>query len=149
MPRASAVYNRRMAESPDAARYHRLQLWLAVTRLAVVAAFLFAMLASGAARALADAAARATAWPSGQVAIVAVVLGLAQALLGLPLAWLTGWELPRRFGLLHQSFRGWLGDCAKAAALGAGDKVRARAPARQSEDASLALGLGHSRVTGC
>src|SRR5512145_3238012 len=86
-----SVYNRRMTDTGTAARYHRLQLWLALGRLALTAAFLVAVLASGAARALADAAAGAVGSPAMQVALVAAALGVGQALLTLPLAWLSGY----------------------------------------------------------
>src|SRR3989442_5862399 len=66
---------------------------------------------------LARAAATATDSAWGQVAIVAVVLAGAHALLTFPLAWTRGWWLPRRYGLLHHSLRGWLADRAKAAVL--------------------------------
>jgi STE24 endopeptidase len=45
-------------------------------------------------------------------------LGLLHAALTFPLAWLSGYHLPRRYGLLHQTWRGWLGDRLKIAALG-------------------------------
>src|SRR2546426_596470 len=102
---------------PDAARYHRLQLALAAAGLALSIAYLVALLLTGAAHALARAAATATDSAWGQVAIVAVVLAGAHALLTFPLAWTRGWWLPRRYGLLHQSLRGWLADRAKAAVL--------------------------------
>src|SRR3989441_13184330 len=102
---------------PDAARSHRLQLVLAAAGLALSIAYLVALLLTGAAHALARAAATATDSAWGQVAIVAVVLAGAHALLTFPLAWTRGWWLPRRYGLLHQSLRGWLADRAKAAVL--------------------------------
>jgi STE24 endopeptidase len=107
-----------MTETDDAARYHRLQLWLAVGRFALAAAFFVIVLASGVAHRLSARAASFTASPALQVAIVAVALGAAHAVLGVPLAWLGGFHWPRRFGLLHQPFGGWLLDRAKAAALG-------------------------------
>src|SRR3989449_6577200 len=102
---------------PDAARYHRLQLVLAAAGLALSIACLVALLLTGAAHALARAAATATDSAWGQIAIVAGVLAGAHALLTFPLAWTRGWWLPRRYGLLHQSLRGWLADRAKAALL--------------------------------
>ena len=102
---------------PDAARYHRLRLVLAAAGLALSIGFLAALLLTGAAHALARAAADATASAWGQVAIVAVVLGAARAVLTFPLGWIRGWWLPRRFGLLHQSLQGWLADRAKATLL--------------------------------
>ena len=107
-----------MTDTGESAHYHRLQFSLAVGRLALSVTFLVAVLASGAARALADAAVAATASPAAQVAIVAVALGVAQALLSFPLAWASGFAVPRRFGLLHQPFPSWLADRAKGAALG-------------------------------
>jgi STE24 endopeptidase len=107
-----------MTDPREAPRYHRLQLWLAVGRLALTAAFLLAVLATGAGRALADVAAAVVAAPTAQVAIVALALGAAHAALSFPLAWVGGFHLPRRFGLLHQPLASWLADRAKAAALG-------------------------------
>ena len=102
----------------DAARYHRLQLVLAATGLAVTVAYYAVALATGAARALATAAARLTDGAWLQVAIVAIVLGAAHGVLALPLAWTRGYWLPRRYGLLHQPLASWLGDRGKAALLG-------------------------------
>jgi STE24 endopeptidase len=44
------------------------------------------------------------------VAIEAVVLGTALTLAGAPIAVVAGYGLPRRFGLLHQSWKRWLAD---------------------------------------
>jgi Zn-dependent protease with chaperone function len=102
-----------------AARYHRLQLVLGVVSLALGAAYLAAAIAVGAGPALDDAARRVSdAWWL-RVAFVAGVFGLGYRALTFPLGWLRGWLLPRRFGLLHQSFGAWLVDQMKAAALGA------------------------------
>jgi STE24 endopeptidase len=70
------------------------------------------------------AAARLTyaldAWPWWiTLALVASALGVAYRTLIAPLAWLRGWWLPRRYGLLRLSFGAWLKDQAKAAALSA------------------------------
>src|SRR5207244_990793 len=102
---------------PDAARYHRLRLVLAAAGLALSIAFLAVLVLTGAAHALARAAAHATGSVWGQVALVAVVLGAARAVLTFPLGWTRGWWLPRRYGLLHQSLQGWLADRAKATLL--------------------------------
>src|SRR5438067_11176762 len=118
MPRPTAVYNRGMA-APDSHRYHRLQLLLGLMKLALGAACLAAVLLAGGVRALAALAAGVTVSAAGQVALVAAALGAGHALLGLPMAWLSSWVLPRRYGLLHQPLRAWLADRAKAAALGA------------------------------
>ena len=107
-----------MSDDVRASRYHRLQLILGAAGLLFGLGFLVTVLATGVARDLADAAERLVAawwWPVG---VVAVALGAAHELLVFPLAWARGYALPRRYGLLHQSFPGWLGDRLKAAALG-------------------------------
>ena len=102
---------------PDAARYHRLQLALALGDLAVSVAYLLAALLTGAAHAVARVAAGLTDSAWGQVAVVAAVLGAAHGALTFPLAWTRGDWLPRRYGLLHQRRAAWLADRAKAALL--------------------------------
>src|SRR5512132_2622500 len=106
-----------MTDDGRAQRYARLQLWLAAASLGLTVGFLLATLATGAARALADRVAQATPVPALQVAMVAGVLGAVYAVLAFPVAWTQGYWLPRRYGLLHQSLAGWLGDRAKAAAI--------------------------------
>ena len=118
MPASRAVYNRRMAD-PDSRQYHRLQLVLRLTRLAVGAGYLLALLLAGGGPLLAAFAARLTASEPVQVALVAAALGIGHALLGAPFVWLSSWMLPRRYGLLHQSLVGWLADRVKSVALGA------------------------------
>jgi len=118
MPRSPAVYNRGMADG-ESGRYHRLQLWLRLARLVLGAGYLVALLITGAGPLLAVFAARLTESAPLHVAVVAVALGAGQALLGAPLAWVSSWVLPRRYGLLHQRLSGWLADRAKSAALGA------------------------------
>ena len=118
MPRPTAVYNRRMTD-PDPGRYHRQQLLLRLSRLALGAGYLAVLVFAGGGAVLAAWAAHLTASAPGQVALVAAALGIGHALLGVPLSWLSSWVLPRRYGLLHQPLRAWLADRAKAAALGA------------------------------
>src|SRR5258706_3161583 len=102
-----------------ARRYARAQLAVASIGLVVGALYLGLLLATGTARAIADAAGGiTTAWPL-QIALVAAVIGLGHALLSAPLSGLGGFWLPRRFGLLHQSLAAWLLDRAKSLALGA------------------------------
>src|SRR3990172_4750698 len=103
---------------PDAARYHRLQLVLAVADLAVTVIYLAAALATGAAHALALTAARLTDSAWLRIAIVALVLAAAHGVLTFAPAWARRWWLPRCYGLLHQRLAAWLGDRAKAALLG-------------------------------
>jgi STE24 endopeptidase len=108
-----------VAASDDAARYHRLQLWLGLAGFALAVAYLLAALASGfAARLTLSVSVLTDAW-CVQVAVVATALGAGWTVLALPLRVTRGFWLPRRFGLLHQSFGGWLADGLRAAMLGA------------------------------
>jgi STE24 endopeptidase len=99
--------------------YHRRRMLVGGARFALGVAFLAAALLTGGAHALAAAAARVTTVPALQLAIVAIGLATARGLLDFPLAYVAGFALPRRHGLLHQPFGAWLADRAKASALGA------------------------------
>jgi STE24 endopeptidase len=105
-----------MADEGVARRYHRLQLLLGLLGLVLGLAYLLVVLSTRAAGLLADAAGGPWWW---QVPVVAAALGVAYRLLTFPLAWVRGWWLPRRYGLLHQPLAAWLGDRVKALALGA------------------------------
>src|SRR5215470_15052812 len=103
---------------PDATRYHRLQLLLTLLGLGLSVAYLLALVLTGAGHSLASWVARISIarWP--QVALIAIALAAGQAALTLPLKLVRGFWLPRRYGLLHQPLRAWLGDQLKAAAIG-------------------------------
>jgi STE24 endopeptidase len=107
-----------MAAPRDPSRYHRLQLWLGLAGFALSAAYLLLLLASGAAARLALVASAISDRWWAQVLALAAGLGGGQAVLGFPLAFVRGFWLPRRYGLLHQPLMAWLGDRAKAAGLG-------------------------------
>ncbi len=108
-----------MAPDADRARrYHRTQLWLGALGLVLTVVFLAAALAGGVGSAVVDLAGRVTGARAWQVAAVAVALGAGERLLAFPLAWVRGFWLPRRYGLLHQPFPAWLGDRVKAALVG-------------------------------
>jgi STE24 endopeptidase len=100
-----------------ARRYHRTQLLLSAAGFGVGVVYLVALLATDAAGWLARAPGVQPWW--AQVALVAVALAVAHRVLLAPLAWLRGWWLPRRYGLLHQSLPAWLADQAKALGLSA------------------------------
>jgi STE24 endopeptidase len=107
-------------DDPRARRYHRLQLWLAVAGIGFEILYLLAVLVSGVARPVAEAAGRLAGALAWRVAAVALALGLGERVLAAPLAWLRDYRLPRRYGLLHQSLPSWLGDRLKAAAIAGG-----------------------------
>ena len=102
----------------DAARYHRLQLFLSLLGLGLSIGYLVALIATGGSHGLARMAERLTSTRWGQVALVALALAAGHGALTLPLKLIRGYWLPRRFGLLHQSLLGWLGDQLKAALIG-------------------------------
>jgi STE24 endopeptidase len=99
-------------------RYHRLQLGLSSLSLVVTGAVLAGFLATGASAALARAAAELTPRWWIQLAIAVAVIGGVHALFASPLRWLSGFWLPHRYGLSHQSLGAWLWDGLKGAALG-------------------------------
>ena len=104
--------------SDTARRYHRIQFRLSALGLGLSAVYLFALVLTGASVALARAVETlASAWWL-QLPLALVALGGAYRLLTWPLAFFSGFWLPRRFGLLHQPFSRWLWDGVKAAALG-------------------------------
>ena len=107
-----------MDDERTAARYHRIELLLGAAGLALSAAFLVAALAIGAGPLLSRMAAAVSTAGWWQVAFVTAMLGIVHAAIAFPLRCLRGFVVPRRFGLLRQSFGAWLGDQLKAAALG-------------------------------
>lgn len=100
-----------------ASRYHALgrQLWLAGTLFDLLV--LWGFWAGGASAWLAAQVAPAGAAPV-QIALYALSAGLGFALVNAPLAIARSYRLPRRFGLLTQTFGAWLADALKAALLG-------------------------------
>jgi STE24 endopeptidase len=108
-------------EAPETARaraYHRRQLLLSLAELAVSAAYLILLIETRATVALLG---RLAPWTSRwwvELAIVLLALAAGYRLLALPLAWLRGFWLPRRYGLLHQPFGRWVWDGVKATLLG-------------------------------
>ena len=103
---------------PDAARYHRLQLVLTLLGLGLSAAYLLALVLSGAGQVLAGWAARVSSARVVQIALIALALGAGHTALTLAPKLIRGFWLPRRFGLLHQPLGGWLADQLKAALIG-------------------------------
>ncbi len=107
----------RDAEATRAREYHRRQFALSLVDLGLGAVLLVWWAWSGAATRL---AAGLDGWlpAAAVVATMTLALGVTQALLTFPLDVVGGFVLPRRAGLLTQRFAGWLGDRAKALAIG-------------------------------
>jgi STE24 endopeptidase len=107
-----------VADPARARTYHRWQFRLSLAGFLLSAAYLAGLLATGAAVALRDRLASLTGHWWLQLPLALIALGGAYRLATLPLSWLAGFWLPRRFGLLHQSFLRWLWDAVKAAGIG-------------------------------
>jgi STE24 endopeptidase len=105
-------------EDARARAYHRRQLALTMVGLAASAGYLVILIQTRAAGHLAEWLAGWTSRWGLQLAVVLLVLAGGYRLLTMPLAWLGGFWLPRRYGLLHQPLSRWLWDRAKAALLG-------------------------------
>ncbi|HTG11781.1 MAG TPA: M48 family metalloprotease [Candidatus Eisenbacteria bacterium] len=106
-------------EGARARIYHRRQLALSLLGLALSVTYLLVLIETRAATHLTEYVARWTTMWWLELGIVLLVLAGAYRLVTLPLHWLGGYWLPRRYGLLHQSLRRWLWDAAKAALIGA------------------------------
>lgn len=107
-------------DSERARRYHRLRFALSALELALSVGYLVALIATGASSALARWLAELTPHWWLQIPLALIALGGAYRIATAPLAVLGGFWLPRRYGLLHQSFGRWLWDGLKASALGGG-----------------------------
>ena len=108
------------ADGPEAARaraYHRRQLALSLAELAAAVAYLLVLIETRAAGHLTEWLGRWSARWWLQLTLALLVLAAGHRLLTLPLTWLGGFWLPRRYGLLHQPFGRWLLDAVKAGLL--------------------------------
>ena len=107
-------------ESPERARaYHRWQFRLSALAFVLAASYLAALLATGLALTLREALEELTPIWWLELALALLIVGGGHRLLTLPLAWLSGFWLPRRFGLLHQPFGQWVWEAVKANLIGA------------------------------
>jgi STE24 endopeptidase len=108
------------ADDAPARRYHRRQFALTLIDLALGVIVLAWWSASGAAVRLAALLEVRLGSPVAVVAGMALAVGASQLALTLPLDVVGGYVLPRRAGLLTQSFGGWLWDRGKALLIGGG-----------------------------
>lgn len=106
------------ADEERARRYHRRQFALTLVDLALGVVLLAWWSGSGAAARLASFLESRLHSPAAVVAAITLVVGASQTLLTAPLDVVAGSVLPRRAGLLTQSLGSWLGDRAKALAIG-------------------------------
>lgn len=108
-------------ETAERARtYHRWQFRLAATGWVLTALYLLALIVTGRAVDLRDVLAGMTSRWWLQLPLALIVLGGVYRIITLPLQWMSGYWLPRRFGLLHQPLSRWLWDAAKGALVGGG-----------------------------
>ena len=106
------------AEERAARSYHRWQLGLGAIGVLVTAGYLVTLLMTGSAAHLRDLlAARTHHWWLAVPSAV-LILGAGHRLLTVPLSWLGGFWLPRRYGLSHQPLPSWLGDRIKGGVIG-------------------------------
>jgi STE24 endopeptidase len=115
---AAGVDAAALGPTPEARTYHRWRLWLMLAGLLLTAAYLVALLGTGAAVALRDRLTGLTPRWWLELPLALVVLGGGYRLLALPLDWVGGFWLPRRFGLLHEPLHRWLWDGLKAGLIG-------------------------------
>ena len=108
----------RVNDTERSRTYHRRQFLLSALGFVLTAAYLIAWLATGANVDLRNALTEITPIWWLQIPLALLVLGIGHRLITLPLQWASGFWLPRRFGLLHQPFRLWLADVAKASLIG-------------------------------
>jgi STE24 endopeptidase len=107
-----------------ASRYHRLKRQASVFSLAWSVLLIGSFVAAGWSAALRDLAERAAARGPQQVHAATVVLvfvmllSLLHELAGFPFAFYSGFLLEHRYELSNESFGGWIGDQAKAFAVG-------------------------------
>ena len=107
-----------MEPEERARTYHRWQFRLASAGWVLTASYLLVLMVTGAAVGLRDALAGMTSRWWLQLPLALMALGGAYRVITLPLRWLSGYWLPRRFGLLHQPLSRWLWDATKGALVG-------------------------------
>ncbi len=112
------------ARQQRAREYARIKHRLTLADLALGAVALVVLLATGIPTGLRDALAGTgtwqpvAGWAPLHVALFFLVLVVAYHILDAPLTYYSGFVLPHRYGLSHQSLGSWLGDQAKGLALG-------------------------------
>lgn len=102
----------------EAHSYHRWQFRLGSLGLLLTACYLVLLLVTGAAAHLRDLLAALTLHWWQVVPSAVLILGAGQQLLTLPVSWLGGFWLPRRYGLSHQPLVSWLWDRTKGGLIG-------------------------------
>ena len=105
-------------EESRARAYHRRQLALSLTEIALSAIYLLVLVGARAAVSLTGWIGQWTSRWWLELAVALVILAAGHRLLTMPLTWVGRYWLPRRYGLLHQSLGRWLLDLMKAGLLG-------------------------------
>jgi STE24 endopeptidase len=125
LPEATPVSAEVNPERQQRAReYARIRHRLLLIDLGLAAVFLLLLLGTGLSTGLRDALAGVGTWQPVahwaplQVALYFIILLLVYQLLGAPLSYYSGFVLPHRYQLSHQSLGSWLADQGKGLALG-------------------------------
>jgi STE24 endopeptidase len=99
-------------------RYHRIKRRLSVLSLLWSTVFLGALLATGANRAIADAASRVTASPTLSVLLVVLALAVLHEPVSALIEFYSGYVIEHRYALSRQTAAEWLGDHLKGVGVG-------------------------------
>ena len=124
-----------------AVRYNRLKRRSSVLSLAWTVVFLLLLVFTGASvslRTAAESLAARAGVPATSLPLYVLLLIALNEIVSLPIAFHSGFVVERRYGLSRESFGAWLGDQAKAMALGAGLSIGAAAIVYGSMRVSLA-----------
>ena len=100
-------------------RYNRIKLGLSILSSVLSLAFLIALMASGASRAIAVKVCRVTPSPYVGLLYFAAVIVVVQSLLTFPVSFISGFIVEHRYNLSNQSIGRWAWEKLKGALIGA------------------------------
>ena len=100
-------------------RYNRIKLGLSILSSVLSFAFLVGLMLTGASRIVATWACGVIAWPYGSLLLFAAAIGLASAVVTLPIGFLSGFVVEHRFELSNQTLARWAWERLKGALIGA------------------------------
>lgn len=94
-----------LARTPK--RYNRIKLGLSVLSSALAFVYLLLLMITGTSQTVAAWASQQTVSPSLQMLLFALVVGVGQTVLTLPVSFVSGFIMEHRFGLSNQTFGRW------------------------------------------